>query len=52
MAAIIKVGLAAANESGGQKGNMTSYIGGQLPGAKVRQGSLNKTNITEQTHNT
>lgn len=35
MAAIIKVGLAAANESGGQKGNTTSYIGGQLPGAEV-----------------
>lgn len=34
--AIIKVGLSAASESGGQKGNKTSEIRGQLPGAKVK----------------
>lgn len=33
--AIIKVGLTAASESGGQKGNKTSEIRGQPPGAKV-----------------
>lgn len=34
--AIIKVGLTAASESGGQKGNKASEIRGQLPGAKVK----------------
>lgn len=34
--AIIKVGLTAASESGGQKGNKTSEIRGQSPGAKVK----------------
>lgn len=34
--AIIKVGLTAASESGGQKGNKTSEIRGQPPGAKVK----------------
>lgn len=34
--AIINVGLTAASESGGQKGNKASEIRGQLPGAKVK----------------
>lgn len=34
--AIIKAGLTAASESGGQKGNKTSEIRGQPPGAKVK----------------
>lgn len=33
--AIIKAALTAATESGGQKGNRTREIRGQLPGAKV-----------------
>lgn len=36
MGAIIKAGLTAASESGGQKGNKTSEIRGQVPGAKVK----------------
>lgn len=44
--AIIKVGLSAASESGGQKGNKTSAIRGQLPGAKVKYDTRRKCDLT------
>lgn len=42
MVAIIKAGLTAASESGGQKGNKTSEIRGQPPGAKVKESAQRK----------
>lgn len=43
--AIIKAGLTAASESGGQKGNKTSEIRGQPPGAKVNSNTQGKCDL-------